>query len=220
LSFPPAATEHDENGPPVRNQLRTLLAQPRVRFGVTALFFYVAAQFGVWTFTTRFVRAAMPELSAMAAADVLLLSWVLYMAGRFAGTVLMYRVKPTLLLAICAGASLFLTACAAGTGGLYGVACLAGTSFFMSIMFPTIFGNTIRDLGPLTKSASALLVTATGGGVTAAAIVMNLAVEFMTVQQIMLVPSLCFAAVLAYTLADRRANKASTSAASDGVSAQ
>ena len=49
-------------------------------------------------------------------------------------------------------------------GGWLGLWAIFLTSFFMSIMFPTIFALGLRDLGPNTKAGASLLVMAIIGG--------------------------------------------------------
>ena len=53
---------------------------------------------------------------------------------------------------------------AATTGGDVGLYALIATSFFMSILFPTIFTMSLRGLGIYTKSGSSFLVMAIVGG--------------------------------------------------------
>jgi FHS family L-fucose permease-like MFS transporter len=162
-----------------------------------AQFFYVAAQVGVWSFMIRYTQHAVPTIKVTAAADILFWSLFSFMIGRFIGTALMGRINPDRLMAIYAGIGVVLTLIAALVGGWTGVMCLAATSFFMSIMFPTIFAGAIRDLGPLTKSGSSFLVMAIIGG-AAAPPVMGVISGFSSMQYAMLVPSLCFAVILAF----------------------
>ena len=49
-------------------------------------------------------------------------------------------------------------------GGHVGLTALIASSFFMSIMFPTIFSMSLRGLGVYTKSGSSFLVMAIIGG--------------------------------------------------------
>jgi FHS family L-fucose permease-like MFS transporter len=48
--------------------------------------------------------------------------------------------------------------------GWFGVWCVFLTSFFMSLMFPTIFALGLKGLGPNTKLGGSLLVMAIIGG--------------------------------------------------------
>jgi MFS transporter, FHS family, L-fucose permease len=197
VKFPPVATARIEKGSGESGGFLKLFAYPRFLFGVMAQFFYVAAQVGVWSFTIRYTQHAVPKIPITSAADILFWSQFSFMIGRFVGTALMGRINPDRLMAIYAGIAVILTLIAALVGGWTGVMCLAATSFFMSIMFPTIFAGAIRDLGPLTKSGSSFLVMAIIGGAVAPPI-MGLISGFSSMQYAMLVPSLCFAVILAF----------------------
>jgi FHS family L-fucose permease-like MFS transporter len=89
---------------------------------------------------------------------------------------------------------------AAFVGGMIGIYALVATSFFMSIMWPTIFASAIRGLGPLTKTGSAFLIMAIIGGAIVPVLIGFLA-EKTTIQFVMVVPSACFAVVFAYAAA-------------------
>lgn len=197
VKFPPVATARVEKGSGESGGFLKLFAYPRFLFGVMAQFFYVAAQVGVWSFTIRYTQHAVPNIPVTSAADILFWSQFSFMIGRFVGTALMGRINPDRLMAIYAGLGVILTMIAALVGGWAGVICLMATSFFMSIMFPTIFAGAIRDLGPLTKSGSSFLVMAIIGGAVAPPI-MGLISGFSSMQYAMLVPSACFAVILAF----------------------
>jgi len=66
--------------------------------------------------------------------------------------------------------------------------------FFMSIMFPTIFANSIRELGPLTKTASSFLVMSIIGGAVLTA-VMGAVSDASAISVAILVPTACFAVI-------------------------
>ncbi len=204
VRFPSVATERAKRGAGAGLEFRTLLARPLFMFGVAAQFFCIAAQVVTWTATGRYVENVFPGISATTAADFLLWSLMIYGAGRFIGAALMFRINPDRLMAIFAGAALVLGAIATGAGGHFGVICMVATSFFMSIMFPTILAGAIRDLGPLTKSGTALIYMGGGGGMAGLAL-MHLIWTFAPVQFAMIVPTLCYAVVLAFAIANQRA---------------
>ncbi|MDR3528001.1 MAG: L-fucose:H+ symporter permease [Rhizomicrobium sp.] len=200
--FPEVATLHSNEEEAASGGFLKLLLYPRFLFGVMAQFFYVAAQVGVWSFMIRYSQQALPSLSLSQAVNILFWSQVLFMLGRFLGTALMARIAPELLMAIYAAISVGLTAIAALVGGLPGIVCLAATSFFMSIMFPTIFAGAIRDLGPLTKNGSSFLVMAIIGGASAPPL-MGYISGLSSMRYAMLVPCACFAVIFAFALANR-----------------
>jgi FHS family L-fucose permease-like MFS transporter len=87
-----------------------------------------------------------------------------------------------------------LTLIAVFVGGQLGLYALAASSFFMSIMFPTIFASSLRELGPLTKAASSFLVMSIiGGAVLTAA--MGAVSDASGISFAILVPTVCFMVV-------------------------
>lgn len=198
VKFPPIATARVEKGS-VSGGFKPLLHHPRFMFGVAAQFFYIAAQVGVWSFTIRYTQHAVPGITVTKAAEVLFWSQFAFMVGRFIGTALMGTIMPERLMAVYGAIAAALTLGATLVGGWTGVMCLAATSFFMSIMFPTIFAGAIRGLGPLTKPGSSFLVMAIIGGAVAPP-VMGLISGASSMQYAMIVPCLCFLVVTAFSL--------------------
>jgi FHS family L-fucose permease-like MFS transporter len=192
--FPPQAQAprpHDPHQVSMRHAIRELLTRRRFLFGVAAQFFYVGAQVGVWSFMIRYAQAEVPGMGEKVAAGYLTASLVAFMIGRFAGTAMMSRIAPARLMAYFAFINVCLTLVAVVIGGLVGLYALAATSMFMSIMFPTIFANSLRDLGPLTKTASSFLVMSIiGGAVLTAA--MGAVSDASTISVAILVPTVCF----------------------------
>src|SRR5690606_33550504 len=107
---------------------------------------------------------ALPGTGEKQLADYLAWSLVAFMVGRFVSTALMSKVKPARLMLIYALANVGLCALAMALPNQAGLLAMAATSFFMSLMFPTIFALSIKNLGPLAKSGSALLIMAIIGG--------------------------------------------------------
>jgi FHS family L-fucose permease-like MFS transporter len=185
-------------------EFRVLLARPLFLAALGAQVCNVAAMAGTWTLSAWYIKDAMPAASTVAAADFLLWSLIIFGIGRFAGAVLMYWIDPGRLLAVFAGSGLVLAAIATGTGGQVGVYAMVASSFSMSIMFATILGSAIRDLGPLTKAGTALVYMCGAGSAIGVAL-MHLVWTVSSIQVAMLVPTLGYAGVLAYALANRRA---------------
>jgi FHS family L-fucose permease-like MFS transporter len=148
--FPPVATESDvDEGVGALDDFRSLLRERRLLSGVVAQFFYVGAQVGIWSYLIRYSEVAVPGTGEHRAATYLTVSLALFMAGRFAGAALMGRIAALPLLIGFAGISALLCVAAALLGGFTGIAALVATSFFMSIMYPTIFAESVAGLGCL-----------------------------------------------------------------------
>jgi FHS family L-fucose permease-like MFS transporter len=206
LTHFPATTEQHESEAGVGNlaRFRELLRRPRYLFGVFAQFCYVGAQVGVWSFTIRYIQTEMPGTPERTAASVLIVALVLFMAGRFAGTALMSRVDPLRLLTAFSLINAALALIAVMAGGLRGVVALTLTSFFMSIMFPTIFATSLRGLGPLTKLGSSLVVMAIIGGAVLTAVMGLISDQSGTIRLAMLVPAAAFLVIAGFAARGRR----------------
>jgi MFS transporter, FHS family, L-fucose permease len=172
-------------------------------FGVVAQFFYVGAQVGVWSYLIRYAQHAVPGMGEKIAAEHLTYSLVAFMIGRFAGTALMSRIRPNVLMATFAACNVVLVLIAVFVDGTVGLWALVSTSFFMSIMFPTIFALSLKGLGARTKSGSSLLVMSIIGGAVLTAIMGRIS-DLSAINYAMLVPMLAFAVVGVFALSGRK----------------
>jgi FHS family L-fucose permease-like MFS transporter len=76
----------------------------------------------------------------------------------------MKYVSPSKLLGIYGAANVVLMAIAVTHPGMLGAWAIVGGSFFLSIMFPTIFALGLKGLGENTKLGGSMLVMAIVGG--------------------------------------------------------
>jgi FHS family L-fucose permease-like MFS transporter len=171
-----------------------LFRRRRYMFGVFAQFCYVGAQVGLWSYTIRYAQAEVGASEGYAT-NLLIVSLVLFMIGRFAGAALMKKVPPMTLLALFGAVNLLLCLVTAFVGGDVGMVALVATSFFMSIMFPTIFAASLRGLGELTKLGSSLVVMAIIGGAVLTAVMGAISDASGMIRVAMLVPAGCFVVV-------------------------
>ena len=150
--------------------LRRLFALKRYREGVVAQFFYVGAQIMCWTFIIQYgTRLFMAEGMEEQAAEVLsqrfnIFAMLLFICSRFIATWLMRWVKPARLLAAFAVLAMILTLGVILFQNRMGLYCLVGVSGCMSLMFPTIYGIALDDLGDDAKFGAAGLIMAILGG--------------------------------------------------------
>jgi FHS family L-fucose permease-like MFS transporter len=119
------------------------------------------------------------------------------MIGRFIGAALMRAVMPATLLVAYAFTNAILIAIAISLPGRIGLYALIATSFFMSVMFPTIFALGIRGLGETRKLASSILVMSIVGGAVLTPL-MGAVSGLGGIHWSMIVPLLCFAVVLSF----------------------
>jgi len=89
---------------------------------------------------------------------------VAFGVGRFASSYLMKFVSPGKLMGIYSLINLGLVGVGVFHPGWTGLWAIFLTSFFMSLMFPTIFALGLKNLGPNTKIAGSLIVMAIVGG--------------------------------------------------------
>ncbi len=190
---------------PLRAQFAGLLGHRALIGAVIAQFFYVGAQVGIWSFFIDFVKDVMPEISERNAAFLLSVSLLLFMIGRFTGAALMWRVRPATLLGAYALANILLCAVAMTGIGWAALGALMLTSFFMSIMFPTIFALGVEGLDTSRPLGSSFIIMAIIGGALFPPL-MGLVAEHMGgVPVALLLPLSCFVVIAVYAQRVRRA---------------
>jgi FHS family L-fucose permease-like MFS transporter len=184
--------------------LRRLLGDRRFIGAMFAQFFYVGAQVGVWSYTIRYVQATMPGTSSREAANFLTAGLVCFMVGRFAGTALMKYLAPVRLLMAFASVNIVLTLFAVFQPGAHGAYALVACSFFMSVMYPTVFALGVEGRGDdERKLGSALLVMTIIGGAVLTAL-MGAVSDQSSMAYAMIVPACSFAVVLLFAWQRRR----------------
>jgi FHS family L-fucose permease-like MFS transporter len=160
--FPAIQSEHEsESGD--HGHLRQLLRYPHFLFAVLAQFFYVGAQVGTWSYFITYVQEYAHQ-SEKIAGYFLTGTLVAFGVGRFASAWLMKFVQPSKLMGAYGLTNVVLVSVAVLRPGWVGLWCVFLTSFFMSLMFPTIFALGLKGLGPNTKLGGSLLVMAIVGG--------------------------------------------------------
>ncbi|MDO8344880.1 MAG: L-fucose:H+ symporter permease [Cellvibrio sp.] len=179
---------------------KTLLRNGEFMFGVAAQFFYVGAQVCIWSFLIRYGQEAVPGTGEKTLANYLMGSLVVFMVGRFVATALMGRFRAAWLMWLYAIANIALCAYAMLVPNYSGLLALAATSFFMSLMFPTIFALSVKNLGPLTKAGSSLVIMAIIGGAVLTA-VMGLVSDMTSIHLAVGVPLVCFVVIALYSRA-------------------
>lgn len=203
--LPQAATRREgvEGDGGILSGVGALLRRPRYLAGVGAQFFYVGAQVGIWSYLIRYVAAELPQFGTQRAAWLLTASLLLFMAGRFVGAALLSRIDGARLMTVFGAINVALALVAALVGGGVGVAALVASSFFMSIMYPTIFVLSLRGLGPLTKPGASMIVMAIIGGAVLTAVMGFISDATGAITLAMLVPAACFVVVALFARSHR-----------------
>jgi MFS transporter, FHS family, L-fucose permease len=131
--------------------------------GVVAQAFYVGAQIMVWTFVIHYGMTAI-GLTAAEAQGYNIVAMVIFLSSRFICTFLLGFIRPGRLLMLLASGGIVLTLGAIFLNGYAGLYSLIGISACMSLMFPTIYGIALKDMGDDASLASAGLIMAIVGG--------------------------------------------------------
>jgi len=197
VKFPRIATQAADEDTGSWADYKTLLRNGEFMFGVAAQFFYVGAQVCIWSFLIRYGQEAVPGTGEKTLANYLMGSLVVFMVGRFVATALMGRFRAAWLMWLYALANITLCAYAMLVPGHTGLLALAATSFFMSLMFPTIFALSVKNLGPLAKAGSSLVIMSIIGGAVLTA-VMGLISDMSSINLAVIVPLACFAVIALY----------------------
>jgi FHS family L-fucose permease-like MFS transporter len=140
-----------------------LLRRRQLLLSIVAQFFYVGAQVGTWSYFIQYVQeyTGQPEKIA---AYFLTGTLVMFGIGRFVSAYLMKFYAPARLMGAYGAINIVLVAIAVLHPGWAGVWMIFFTSFFMSLMYPTIFALGLQGLGSDSKLGGSLLVMAIAGG--------------------------------------------------------
>ncbi len=169
-----------------------------LRWAVVAQFFYVGAQVCVGSFFIRMAKTS-ANMDEKTAAHYL--GWgygLAFMLGRFFGTFLMRFFKSEKLLTVYALINCSLSLLVIFNQGLIVVYALISISFFMSIMFPTIFSLGIKNLGTDTQFGSSLIVMSIVGGAILPPVLGFISDSSGSIQHAYIVPLICFIVVLLF----------------------
>ncbi len=149
--------------PSLKSTFDSLRKNKKYALGVLAQVFYVGAQIMCWTYIYQYAEAI--GISSTTAANYQFAAFIVFLLGRAVGTYLLRFVNAGKLLmyfACLAGISTILVIYLEGVPGMY---ALVAISFFMSVMFPTIYGIALNGLNEeQSKIGAAGLVMAIVGG--------------------------------------------------------
>src|SRR5712672_528072 len=187
--------------------LNSILAYPHLIKGIIAQFFYVGAQVGVGSFVIRFVKHSMPSTPEKMAALFLVAHQTGFMIGRFFGSWMMKRIPAPKLLSIFGFGALACVIVGIGASGLASVLAIVLVGFFNSIMFPTIFALSLKNLGALTKRGSSLLVMSIIGGALIPAVMGRIS-DASNIRIAFVMPLLCYVYVIYFALRGYRPDAA------------
>jgi len=156
--FPALAQAGEPQGAP-----RELLHDRNYLLSIVAQFLYVGAQVGTWSYFIQYVQDYTSSGEKLAG-YLLTGTLVAFGVGRFLSSWMMRYISPGKLMGFYSLANVVLVGVGVAHPGWLGLWCIFATSFFMSVMYPTIFALGIRDLGANTKLGASFIVMAIVGG--------------------------------------------------------
>src|SRR5947207_2237073 len=153
---------------------------PNLIFGAIGIFVYVGGEVAIGSSIANYLAldniggflspAAIPDAATRyraalgEAARYISVYWMGAMVGRFIGSGLLQKIKPSKLLAFAAIMAGLLATTSVFTNGHVAMWTILSVGLFNSIMFPCIFTMGIDELGPLTGDGSGILNMAIVGG--------------------------------------------------------
>jgi len=156
-SAPPPAPAHDS--------VLHALGSRWALLGAAAIFLYVGAEVSIGSALTIFLHQPdMLDVPIDRAGQITAVYWLGAMIGRFAGSVLLTRVRATLLLTMAAVIAAVLSFCVSQGAGTAAAVCALAVGLCNSIMFPTIFTLTLERSSASAAGTSGLLCMAIIGG--------------------------------------------------------
>jgi FHS family L-fucose permease-like MFS transporter len=188
--------EHDGGG------LSALLSNRPFLIAVLAQFVYVGAQVGTWSYFIQYAQDA-THVAERTAGLLLTSTLVMFGLGRLSAAVLMRWFEPSRLMMLYCAINVCLLAFSILHPGWVGLVCVLITSFFMSVMFPTIFAMGLRHVRGNSELAGSLLVMAIIGGAVITPLMGVIAER--NAAQAYCVPAVAYILVLLYALSERRA---------------
>lgn len=195
--FPSFVNKAGEDEVHQHGKASVLMKFPHFKLGVIAQFFYVGAQVGTWSYLIPYIKDYMQK-SEKEAGYFLFVSLLLFGIGRFTSTALMKKIPAKVLMGIYSIINVILVSIAvfvpSGVGG-WSLIC---TSFFMSLMFPTIFALGVKGLGANTKLGGSFIIMAIIGGAVWTPVMGLIADKTSSLAMAMIIPILAYLYICFY----------------------
>jgi FHS family L-fucose permease-like MFS transporter len=195
--FPTIAREH-ESPQEEHGSFRELLLYPSFLFAIVAQFLYVGAQVGTWSYFIQYVQDGTHQPEKIAG-YFLTGTLVAFGVGRFSSAALMRYVRPAQLMGAYSLINIVLVAVGIAFPGWVGLWAIFATSFFMSVMFPTIFALGIEGLDRNTKIGGSLIVMAIVGGAVLTPLMGWISQTQHSIARAYMVPLFCYCVIALYS---------------------
>ncbi|WP_255551268.1 L-fucose:H+ symporter permease [Granulicella sp. dw_53] len=198
MKFPSLRGEHEDHSVAEdQGSFKQLLRFQHLWFAVLANFCNVGAQVSTWSSLIPYMKQY-TNVSERTAAGYLTATLIAMLVGRFVTTPLMKYIPASKILGAYGAANVLLIALAITRPGMLGAYAIVASSFFLSIMFPTIFALGLKGLGASTKLAGSFLVMAIVGGAVFPPILGWIAKRSGSLADGYIVPAVGFAGVSLY----------------------
>lgn len=195
--FPKTSEETSSEGDGEKGSIAELFRHGHFVQGVLAQFLYVGAQVGTWSFFIQYVQDNTGR-DEKAAGYFLTGTLVAFLVGRFFGTWVMKYIRPGVLMGWFSVINVVFVGIGVAMPSEFGMWCVFLTSFFMSVMFPTIFALGIKELGPNTKIGGSMIVMAIIGGAALTPIMGLISDRTHSIALAYIVPLACYVYVAYY----------------------
>lgn len=192
LPEPPKVTEQTQTDALPAWRYRHLVS------GLFAIFCYTGAEVGIGSFLVGYLSdAGLGGFDRVTAGKLVTFYWGGAMVGRLAGSILFRYLNARKVMATNALVAMIFVMLAILLPGRNGGWFLIAVGLCNSIMYPVIFSLALDKLGSSTARASGLLVMAGVGGAVLP-MIQALVADYLGVSSSLLVPAICYAAVLSY----------------------
>ena len=147
----------------IKSSLKSLVNNKRYLLGLLAQLLYMGGMIMCWTYIYQYGESI--GIKSKDSANYQFFAFVLFLIGRAICTFLLKYFSSAKLLKIFGTFASMLAIMTVFIEGIYGMYCLVSISFFMSLMFPTIYGIALGELEEKdAKIGSAgLIMTIIGG---------------------------------------------------------
>jgi FHS family L-fucose permease-like MFS transporter len=159
----PAFLQAREHVSEVSGNWRDLLHKPHFLLAVVAQFLYCGSQVCTWSYLIQYAKEY-GHTTEKTAGVILACNMAVFGVGRFVSAALMRRFSPSRMMQLYGLINAALLLIGILLPGWTGLIAILSTSFFLSLMFPTIFALGLKDLGANTNLAGSLIVMAIVGG--------------------------------------------------------
>jgi len=167
-------------------------------FGAIGIFAYVGGEVAIGSYLVNYF--GLPDVAGLGekdAAHLVAFYWGGAMVGRFLGAYLLSKIAPGKVLAFNALAVIALVSISILSKGNVAMYTMIAVGLFNSIMFPTIFTLSIKNLGAFTTQGAGILSTAIVGGAIIPLLQGTLAdIPSITLRYAFIVPIICYAYIV------------------------